>query len=56
MTVDDPGFMTVAELAAALRVSGMTIYRQVRSGELESVRIGRVIRIPERSWRKLLAR
>lgn len=40
-------FLTVAELAATMRVSKMTIYRAVNLGDLEAVRHGRTIRIPE---------
>lgn len=38
--------LTVAEVAAALRVSKMTVYRMVRSGELPSTQFGRSYRIP----------
>ena len=37
--------MTVSETAARLRVSKMTVYRMVHSGELPAVRIGRGFRI-----------
>ena len=40
-------FLTVAEVAALLRVSSMTVYRLVHSGELPAVRFGRSYRIPE---------
>lgn len=40
-------FMTVAEVAAIMRVSKMTVYRLVHSGELEAVRVGRSFRVPE---------
>lgn len=40
----DP-FLTVAEIAAYMRVSKMTVYRLVHSGELESHRIGRSFRV-----------
>ncbi len=39
-------FMTVREVAAQLRVSRATIYRLVRSGTLQSVRVSNAIRIP----------
>lgn len=42
-------FLTVAEVASMLRVSRMTVYRLASTGELESVRVGRTIRIPERA-------
>lgn len=38
--------LTVAEVAAALRVSKMTVYRTVHSGDLPSVQFGRSFRIP----------
>jgi excisionase family DNA binding protein len=38
-------FVTVAEVAETLRVSNMTVYRLVQSGQLPAVRIGRSYRI-----------
>lgn len=43
----DSKFLTVAEVASILRVSKMTVYRLVRSGELEAIRVGRSFRVPE---------
>jgi excisionase family DNA binding protein len=40
-------FVTVAEVAAQLRVSNMTVYRLIQNGELPSVRVGRSYRIRE---------
>jgi excisionase family DNA binding protein len=40
-------FLTVAEVAALMRVSKMTVYRLVHSGELSAVRVGRSFRVPE---------
>ncbi len=40
-------FLTVAEVATAMRVSKMTVYRLVHSGELPAVRVGRSFRVPE---------
>lgn len=40
-------FLTVAEVAALMRVSKMTVYRLVHSGELAAVRVGRSFRVPE---------
>ena len=45
-TVD---FLTVAEVATLMRVSKMTVYRLVHSGELPAVRVGRSFRVPERA-------
>ena len=42
-------FSTVAEVAALLRVSKMSVYRLIHSGELESVRFGRSFRVPEQA-------
>ena len=39
-------FLTVAEVAALMRVSKMTVYRLLHSGELPSVRVGRSFRVP----------
>ncbi len=40
-------FLTVAEVASLMRVSKMTVYRLVHSGELNAVRVGRSFRVPE---------
>lgn len=42
-------FLTVAEVATLMRVSRMTVYRLVHSGELPAVRVGRSFRVPERA-------
>jgi excisionase family DNA binding protein len=42
-------FLTVAEVASLMRVSKMTVYRLVHSGELSAVRVGRSFRVPERA-------
>ncbi|WP_425297514.1 helix-turn-helix domain-containing protein [Nocardia abscessus] len=38
-------FLTVAEVASLMRVSKMTVYRLVHSGELPAVRVGRSFRV-----------
>jgi excisionase family DNA binding protein len=38
-------FLTVAEVATLMRVSKMTVYRLVHSGELPAVRVGRSFRV-----------
>ena len=40
-------FLTVAEVAAMMRVSKMTVYRLVHGGELPAVRVGRSFRVTE---------
>ncbi len=47
-------FLTVAEVAKHLRVSNMTVYRLVNSGQLAAVRVGRGYRIREDDVRKYL--
>lgn len=42
-------FLTVAEVARVMRVSKMTVYRLVHSGELPAVRVGRSFRVEERA-------
>ena len=42
----DSVLLTVAEVASLLRVSKMTVYRLLRSGELLSLRVGRSLRVP----------
>jgi excisionase family DNA binding protein len=43
-----PKFLTVAEVAAMMRVSKMTVYRLVHNGELPAVRVGRSFRVLEK--------
>ena len=45
--ISDVKFLTVAEVAAMMRVSKMTVYRLVHSGELPAVRVGRSFRVTE---------
>ncbi|GAA4962752.1 helix-turn-helix domain-containing protein [Pseudonocardia tropica] len=42
-------FLTVAEVASMMRVSKMTVYRLVHSGELPAARVGRSFRVPQRA-------
>ncbi|NGO73506.1 helix-turn-helix domain-containing protein [Streptomyces boncukensis] len=42
-------FLTVAEVAAVMRVSKMTVYRLVHSGHLPAIRVGRSFRVPEKA-------
>ena len=44
-----PHPVTVAEVAAVMRVSKMTVYRLVHGGELPAVRVGRSFRVPEQA-------
>jgi excisionase family DNA binding protein len=48
-TLSDVKFLTVYEVAVILRLSKMSVYRLVHSGELEAVRVGRSFRVPEQA-------
>ncbi|RMI09129.1 helix-turn-helix domain-containing protein [Cellulomonas triticagri] len=50
MSSEQPGrvrFLTVAEVAEVMRVSKMTVYRLLHSGEMPAVRVGRSFRVPQ---------
>ena len=40
-------FLTVTEVADLLRVSSMTVYRLIKSGEIPAVRVGKSFRLRE---------
>lgn len=48
-------FLTVGEVAKTLRVSNMTVYRLIESGELPAVRIGKSFRLREDDVDRYLA-
>ena len=55
MGAQDVGaFLTVAEVAARMRVSRMTVYRLVHSGELPAVRFGRSFRVQRSAVEELI--
>jgi excisionase family DNA binding protein len=45
---------TVAEVAEVMRVSNMTVYRLIRSGELPALRVGKGYRIFESDLERFL--
>lgn len=47
-------FLTVAEVADRMRVSKMTVYRLVHSGELPAVRFGRSFRVQRNAVEDLI--
>jgi excisionase family DNA binding protein len=47
--------LTVGEVADAMRVSNMTIYRLIKSGQLAAVRVGKSYRIRESDVNRYLA-
>ena len=52
--ISDSKFLTVAEVAAMMRVSKMTVYRLGHSGELPAVRVGRSFRVVEKDVNEYL--
>jgi excisionase family DNA binding protein len=48
-------FLTVAEVARVLRISNMTVYRLISSGQLAAVRIGKSYRLREEDVDRYLA-
>jgi len=53
--LDDVGpLLTVSEVAAALRVSRMTIYRLIEAKRLAAIRVGHTFRIPEPALKRYL--
>jgi excisionase family DNA binding protein len=51
----DDGFLTVEEVADAMRVSKMTIYRLIKSGQLAAIQVGKNYRIRESDVDRYLA-
>lgn len=54
LSLAEVNFLTVAEVAAVMRVSKMTVYRLVHSGEIAAVRVGRSFRVPEKAVHEYL--
>ncbi len=48
-------YLTAAEVAAAMRVSTMTVYRLIKAGSLPAVRVGRSYRVAEDDLDRFLA-
>ncbi len=48
--------LTVNEVAEILRVSNMTVYRLVKSGQIPAIRVGKNYRIKESDVNKYLSR
>lgn len=49
-------FLTVQEVADLMRVSSMTVYRMVHSGEIPAIRFGRSFRIPQSAVTHIMGR
>jgi excisionase family DNA binding protein len=54
--ISDVKFLTIAEVATMMRVSKMTVYRIVHSGELPAVRVGRSFRVTEKDVNEYIQR
>ncbi|QWW19868.1 helix-turn-helix domain-containing protein [Schaalia sp. 19OD2882] len=50
-----PRFMTVSEVADLMRVSKMTVYRLIHSGEMPAIRVGKSFRVPEAAVGQILS-
>lgn len=46
--------LTVTEVATLLRISRGTCYEAIRTGQIPSLRFGRVIRVPRHALEQLL--
>lgn len=46
--------LTVAEVAATMRISNMTVYRLIKSGDLPAIRVGKNYRIRESDMNRYL--
>lgn len=53
---DESYLMTVKEVAAALRMSPMTIYRFIHAGQLGAIRVGNAFRVPEAEYKAYVER
>lgn len=47
MEAETVKMLTVKEVCARLRIAKSTLYRNIASGKIRVVRVGRTIRIPE---------
>ncbi len=50
----DAHYLTVAEVALAMRVSKMTVYRLLHAGDLPSIRFGKSYRVSEQGMEEYL--
>lgn len=50
-----PRFMLVSEVADIMRVSKMTVYRLIRSGDMPAIRVGKSFRVPASAVEEIIA-
>ena len=51
----EDSLLTVAEVAQVMRVSNMTVYRLIKSGQMAAIRVGKNYRIRRRDVEKYLS-
>lgn len=54
MNFKKPSLYTIAEVADFMRVSKMTVYRMVHSGDLPAIKVGKSYRIPASAIEQIL--
>jgi excisionase family DNA binding protein len=52
---DEDQLLTVVEVCDAMRVSNMTVYRLIKSGELPAIRLGKTYRVLESEVERYLS-
>jgi excisionase family DNA binding protein len=52
---DEDQLLTVGEVCGAMRVSNMTVYRLIKSGELPAIRLGKTYRVLESEVERYLS-
>ena len=52
---DEDQLLTVSEVCDAMRVSNMTVYRLIKSGELPAIRLGKAYRVLESEVERYLS-
>ena len=56
MVIDNLDLLTVQEVAEFWRVSTMTVYRIIKAGEIQAIRVGKNFRIPRTEVARYLER
>ena len=51
----EDSLLTVGEVAQVMRVSNMTVYRLIKSGQMAAIRVGKNYRIRRRDMEKYLS-
>jgi len=55
-TLVQPLAYTIRECAEALRISERTVRRAISAGNLQAIRVGRLVRVPAESLRRFVER